>query len=74
MLAASEAAGLEPVGFHDLRRTFGARLAMKGVPIAVIAETLGHADKRITRKHYVHLAQSYVADTIRNAVAGLGIV
>lgn len=74
MLAASEAAGLEPVGFHDLRRTFGARLAMKGVPIAVIAEALGHSDERITRKHYAHLAPSYVADTIRNAVTGLGIV
>lgn len=74
MLAASEAAGLDSVGFHDLRRTFGARLAMKGVPIAVIAEALGHADERITRKHYAHLAPSYVADTIRNAVAGLGIV
>lgn len=74
MRAASEAAGLEPVGFHDLRRTYGARLAMKGVPIAVIAEALGHADERITRKHYAHLAPSYVADTIRNAVTGLGIV
>ena len=74
MRAASETAGLEPVGFHDLRRTYGARLAMKGVPIAVIAEALGHADERITRKHYAHLAPSYVADTIRNAVAGLGIV
>lgn len=74
MRAASEAAGLEPVGFHDLRRTYGARLAMKGVPIAVISEALGHADERITRKHYAHLAPSYVADTIRNAVAGLGIV
>lgn len=74
MLAASEAAGLEPVGFHDLRRTFGARLAMKGVPIAVIGEALGHSDERITRKHYAHLAPSYVADTIRNAVTGLGIV
>ena len=74
MRAASETAGLEPVGFHDLRRTYGARLAMKGVPIAVIAEALGHADERITRKHYAHLAPSYVADTIRNAVTGLGIV
>ena len=74
MHAACAAAGLDPVGFHDLRRTFGARLARKGVPIAVIAEALGHADERITRKHYAHLAPSYVADTIRGAVAGLGIV
>ena len=42
--------------------------------MAVIAEALGHADERITRKHYAHLAPSYVAETIREAVAGLGIV
>ena len=74
MFAACVAAGLDPVGFHDLRRTYGARLARKGVPMAVIAEALGHADERITRKHYAHLAPSYVAETIREAVAGLGIV
>ncbi len=74
MQAACKAAGLEPVGFHDLRRTYGARLARKGVPMAVIAEALGHADERITRKHYAHLAPSYVAQTIREAAAGMGIV
>jgi len=67
-------AKLEPTGFHDLRRTYGARLALQGVPMAVIAEALGHADERITRKHYAHLSKSYVADTVRGAVAGLGIV
>lgn len=67
-------AGLEPTTFHDLRRTYGARLAIKGVPMAVIAEALGHADERITRKHYAHLSPSYVADTVRNGVAGMGIV
>lgn len=65
---------LEPTGFHDLRRTYGARLALRGVPMAVIAEALGHADERITRRHYAHLSKSYVADTVRGAVAGLGIV
>jgi integrase len=74
MFAACKAAGLEPAGFHDLRRTYGARLARKGVPMAVIAEALGHADERITRKHYAHLAPSFVAQTIREAAAELGIV
>ena len=71
---ACTAAKLEPTGFHDLRRTYGARLALRGVPMAVIAEALGHADERITRRHYAHLSKSYVADTVRGAVAGLGIV
>ena len=63
-----------PAGFHDLRRTYGARLAVRGVPMAVIAEALGHADDRVTRRHYAHLAPSYVADTVRAHAAGLGIV
>ena len=33
--------------------------------MGVIAEQLGHADTRMTEKHYAHLAPSYVADTIR---------
>jgi integrase len=74
LIEACEKAKLERTTFHDLRRTYGARLAVKGVPMAVIAEALGHADERITRKHYAHLSPSYVADTIRQTVAGLGIV
>jgi hypothetical protein len=42
--------------------------------MAVIAEALGHADERITRKHYAHLSPSYVADTVRAGVMGMGIV
>jgi adenylate cyclase len=39
----------------------------------VIAEQLGHADTRMTEKHYAHLAPSYVADTIRAHFPTLGI-
>jgi integrase len=48
-------------------------LAMRGVPMAVIAAALGHADTRITEKHYAHLAPSYVADTIRANMPRLGL-
>ena len=59
-------AGIVPaIGFHVLRHTHGSLLAMRGVPMAVIARQLGHADTRITEKHYAHLAPNYVADTIR---------
>jgi len=37
---------------------------MKGVPLAVIAAQLGHADIRMVEKHYGHLAPNYVADTV----------
>jgi integrase len=56
-----------------LRHTHGATLAMRGVPMGVIAEQLGHADTRMTEKHYAHLAPSYVADTIRAHFPTLGI-
>ena len=71
---AFDRAKIDKTTFHDLRRSYGARLARAGVPMAVIAEAMGHKDERITRKHYAHLAPSYVSETVRAAVAGLGIV
>lgn len=63
---ASARAGITPaVTFHILRHTHGSQLAMKGVPMGVIAKQLGHADTRMTEKHYAHLAPNYVAETIR---------
>lgn len=62
------------IGFHVLRHTYGSRLAMNGVPMAVIAAQLGHEDTRMTEKHYAHLAPSYVADTVRAAFGDMGIV
>jgi integrase len=61
------------VSFHVLRHTYASALAMRGVPMGVIAEQLGHADTRMTVKHYAHLAPSYVADTIRAHFPRLGI-
>jgi len=54
-----------PIPFKALRTTYGSLLAMEGVPLQVIATALGHADTRITEKHYAHLLPSHVADTIR---------
>ena len=74
MLEACKHAKIKPaVSFHVLRHTHGSTLAMKGVPMGVIAEQLGHADTRMTEKHYAHLAPSYVADTIRAHFPTLGI-
>lgn len=62
-----------PVNFHGLRHTYASRLAMRGVPLAVIAAQLGHADTRMVERHYGHMAPSYVADTVRAAFGSLGI-
>jgi hypothetical protein len=47
---------------------------MRGVPLAVIAAQLAHADTRMVEKHYGHLAPSYVAETVRAAFGSLGFV
>jgi integrase len=74
MQEVSEQAKIKPaVSFHVLRHTHGSTLAMSGVPMGVIAQQLGHADTRMTEKHYAHLAPSYVANTIRAHFPKLGI-
>ena len=66
MRDACKCAGIDPaVGFHVLRHTHASILAMRAVPMAVIARQLGHSDTRMTDRHYAHLAPNYVADTIR---------
>lgn len=51
------AASVRPVRFHDLRHTFGTRLAASGQPIRSIQEFLGHADSKTTQI-YTHYAPS----------------
>ena len=62
------------IGFHILRHCYGSRLAMRGVPMKVVAEQLGHSGTRATEKHYAHLAPSYTATTVRAAFEEIGIV
>lgn len=71
--ACSKSKIVPAIGFHVLRHTHGSILAMKGVPMPVIAKQLGHADTRMTERHYAHLSPSYVSDTIRQNFPKLGI-
>ena len=75
LAAACAAARIEPaVNFHGLRHTYASRLAMRNVPLAVIAAQLGHSDTRMVEKHYGHLSPNYIADTVRAAFGSLGLV
>ena len=74
MGAACVAAKIAPITFHGLRHTYASRLAMKNVPLTVIAAQLGHADIRMVEKHYGHLSPNYVSDTVRAAFSNMGLV
>ncbi len=60
--AACEVAKISPaVSFHELRHTYASHLANAGVDLLTISKLLGHADTRITSKHYAHLADKTLA-------------
>jgi integrase len=68
-------AGINPAAsFHILRHTYATHLLQAGVPLPVIAANLGHADTRMTERHYAHLVPSHVADMIRANMPKLGLV
>ncbi len=58
--------------FHELRHTWASLTIMAGAPLMVVGQNLGHADTRMVEKHYGHLAQSFVADTIRRTAPSFG--
>ena len=74
MREACAAAKIKPAGFHVLRHTSASHYVMAGVPLPVIARNLGHADTRMTEKHYAHLAPSFVAEQIRRFAPTFGTV
>ncbi|RJS14718.1 site-specific integrase [Corallococcus sp. H22C18031201] len=43
------------ISWHDLRHTYGSHLAMRGVPLKVIQERMGHANIEMTMR-YAHLS------------------
>jgi integrase len=45
---ALKAAGVRMIRFHDLRHTFGTRIAAAGVPMRALQEWMGHRDYRTT--------------------------
>jgi integrase len=63
-----------PASFHILRHTYATHLLQGGAPLPVIAANLGHADTRMTERHYAHLVPSHVAQVIRTTMPRLGLV
>jgi integrase len=67
------AADIDPISFHVLRHTYASLLWIFGARLEVIAELLGHADTRITRRHYAHIPRQVIADTVRQCYPPLRI-
>jgi integrase len=59
---AMSAAGLREARFHDLRHTFGTRMAAAGAPLRFIQEWMGHRDYQTTS-----IYADYAADPARGA-------
>jgi integrase len=75
LAAACDAGRIDPpINFHGLRHTYASRLAMRNVPLTVIAAQLGHSDTRMVEQHYGHLSAGYVAQSVRAGFGTLGIV
>ena len=63
-------AGVRQIRLHDARHSCGTAMHLRGVPMAVIAKWLGHADASITAKIYAHSQD----DELRAAGQTLGAV
>lgn len=61
--AAIRRAGIAHIRFHDLRHTFGTRLAMKGVDIKTIMELMGHKTISTTLR-YMHSSQGHKKEAV----------
>jgi integrase len=73
LAAACQAARIEPpVTFHGLRHTWASQRIMRGLPVMVAAQVLGHSDTRMVERHYGHLARGYVQQAIEQTGMVLG--
>ncbi|MCU0692532.1 MAG: site-specific integrase, partial [Polyangiaceae bacterium] len=61
---ACDRAGVVRVRWHVLRHTFASHLVMRGVPVRVVQEILGHVSILTTQMH-AHLAPSATLDAVR---------
>ncbi|MDT5351264.1 MAG: integrase, partial [Mycobacterium sp.] len=66
----AKVAGVRPIRLHDARHSCGTALHLRGVPMAVIAKWLGHADAATTARIYAHSQD----EALRDAGKSLGAV
>jgi integrase len=62
----TKAAGVRPIRLHDARHSCGTALHLRGVPLAVIAKWLGHADAATTARLYAHSQDAALIDAAKS--------
>lgn len=67
---ALRSAAVREVRFHDLRHTFGTRMAAAGVPLRTIQEWMGHRDSKTTLIYADYAPSEHEAEWIAQAFAG----
>lgn len=71
---ARDAAGLEPLRFHDLRHTYGSLLVAGGIDLASVKAAMGHA-RITTTERYLHARPAAeLADRFTRALGGTSVV
>jgi integrase len=61
------AAGVRQVRFHDLRHTFGTRMAAAGVPMRTLQEWMGHAHIATTMRYADYAPSAHEVDLVNDA-------
>jgi integrase len=64
---AIKSAGVPDITFHELRHTFGTRMAAAGVPLRTIQHWMGHADSKTTQVYAHYSPSEHEADTVDQA-------
>jgi integrase len=60
-------AKVREITFHELRHTFGTRMAAAGVPLRTIQHWMGHADSKTTQVYAHYQPSEHEADTVDQA-------
>ncbi len=66
---ALQRAEVRRITFHELRHTFGTRMAASGVPLRTIQHWMGHADSKTTQIYAHYQPSDAEADTVDIAFA-----
>jgi integrase len=70
---ALHAAGVRRVRFHDLRHTFGTRMAAAGVPMRTLQEWMGHRDVKTTMIYADYAPSDQERELVERAFPGAQI-